>query len=232
VGEAENGAAGNRAPENRAASNRRAAAADGAEVVLLRHGATEWSASGRHTGRTDMPLTADGERQAKAAIRRLAGYRFGLVLSSPLIRARRTAEAVGFSGIGTDPDLQEWDYGGYEGLTTPQIREQHPGWLLWRDGVIKGSAGNGESAADVGARADRVITRIQATLSRGDDVALVSHGHFLRVFTARWLGLGPNAGAHFALDTASVSVLGFEHAERVIRHWNDTGPAARSPRQR
>ena len=193
-----------------------------ARVVLLRHGATEWSASGRHTGRTDVALTADGERQAKHVIRWLAHFEFGLVLSSPLVRARRTAELVGFAGVGIDPDLQEWDYGGDEGLTTAQIRARSPGWSLWRDGVTPGPHETGETALDVGLRADRVIARIEPTLASGNDVALVSHGHFLRVLAARWLGLAPQAGAYFALDTASVSMLGFEHGERVIRHWNET----------
>jgi len=187
-----------------------------AEVVLLRHGETEWSAAGKHTGRTDVALTADGEQQAKLARPKLASYHFGLVLSSPLLRAHRTAELVGLTGIVIDPDLQEWDYGKYEGLTTPQIRERRPGWLLWRDGVEAG-----ETCADVGARADRVIARIGPTLENGDDVALVSHGHFLRTLAARWLGLPPSAGGYFALDTATVSVLGFEHSQPVIRHWNE-----------
>lgn len=192
------------------------------EVVLIRHGSTEWSASGKHTGRTDVPLTEIGEQQAKLIAPKLHCYRFGVVLTSPLVRARRTAELVGLSEAHTEPDLQEWDYGGYEGLTTPQIREDRPGWLLWRDGVIAGPDGNGETASDVARRADSVIARIKPTLESDADVALVSHGHFLRVLAARWLGLTPEAGGYFALDTASLSVLGFEHGEPVIRHWNET----------
>jgi len=184
------------------------------EVVLLRHGETKWSAAGRHTGRTDVPLTARGERQAKAVIPLLKGRRFGLVLASPLQRAARTAEIAGLPGVELDADLQEWDYGAYEGLTTPQIQEQRPGWSLWRDGVA-----GGELIGDVAARADRVIARIRPALDRGD-VAVVAHGHFLRVLAARWVRLDPSCGAHLALDTATVSVLGFEHAEPVIRRWN------------
>lgn len=193
-----------------------------ARVVLLRHGATAWSAAGRHTGRTDVPLTDDGEQQATAARTKLADFRFGLELVSPLSRAARTAELAGLTEAEPEPDLQEWDYGGYEGLTTAQIREQKPGWLLWRDGVVAGPSGNGETAADVATRVDRVIARIVPVLEQGSDVALVSHGHLSRVVAARWLGLAPQAGAFFALDTASISVLGFEHGERVIRHWNET----------
>ena len=184
------------------------------EIVLVRHGETEWSAAGRHTGRTDVPLTAQGERQAKAVIPLLEGREFALVLSSPLQRAVRTAEIAGLPNVELDADLREWDYGGYEGLTTPEIRDRRPGWFLWRDGVP-----DGESLADVGARADRAISRIRRALDDGD-VAVVAHGHFLRVLGARWVRLDPSCGAHLALDTATVSVLGFEHAEPVIRHWN------------
>jgi probable phosphoglycerate mutase len=184
------------------------------EIVLLRHGETAWSAAGRHTGRTDVPLTARGERQAKALSPLLEDRRFGLVLASPLQRAARTAEIAGLRDVQLDADLQEWDYGAYEGLTTAQIRGARPGWFLWRDGVV-----DGEALADVAARADRVIERVRAALDRGD-VAVVAHGHFLRVLAARWVGLDPGCGAHLALDTATVSVLGFEHAEPVIRHWN------------
>lgn len=184
------------------------------EIVLVRHGETEWSASGRHTGRTNVPLTAQGERQAKAVVALLAGHNFALVLSSPLQRAVRTAEIAGLPDVELDPDLQEWDYGAYEGLTTAEIRERRPGWSLWRDGVP-----DGETLQHVAARADRAIARIRQSLDDGD-VAVVAHGHFLRVLGARWVGLDPSCGAHLALDTATVSVLGFEHAEPVIRHWN------------
>ncbi len=194
------------------------------EVLLLRHGETEWSASGRHTGRTDIPLTAHGEAQAKLLRPRVAGRDIGLVLSSPLQRARRTAELAGLTNIEIDPDLMEWDYGGYEGLTSAQIRESHAGWILWREGVITGDAHHpGESVEQVGLRADRVIARALIGLTDSDldgDVALVAHGHVLRVLAARWLGLAPDAGALLALDTASFSVLGFEHELRIIRQWN------------
>jgi broad specificity phosphatase PhoE len=202
------------------------AGAPAREVVLLRHGATEWSASGRHTGRTDVPLTADGERQAALLRPRLAGLSIGLVLASPLQRAQRTAELAGLTGIETDPDLMEWDYGAYEGLTSTQIGEQHSGWVLWRDGVAAGDAEHpGETSADVGHRVDRVIARALAALHDGD-VVLVAHGHLLRVLAARWLGLAADAGAFFGLDTASYSALGFEHGLRVIRRWNVLPPSA------
>jgi broad specificity phosphatase PhoE len=189
-------------------------------LVLLRHGATAWSASGKHTGRTDVPLSDHGERQARLVGSLIADRRFVVVLASPLIRARRTAELAGLHDIGIDPDLQEWDYGGYEGLTTAEIAHDRPGWSLWRDGVIAHADGRpGETAVDVGVRADRVIARALPTLQSGD-VALVSHAHFLRVLAARWLGLAATGGALLALDTASVSVLGFERAERVVRRWN------------
>ncbi len=186
------------------------------EIVLVRHGETEWSAAGRHTGRTDVPLTARGEEQAKAVIPMIEGRDFALVLSSPLQRAARTAEIAGLAAAELDPDLREWDYGDYEGRTTAQIREQRPGWFLWRDGVV-----GGESLADVAARADRVIARVTPALEHGD-VALVAHGHLLRVLAARWVRLDGSYGAHLALDTATVSNLGFEHAEPVIRRWNQT----------
>jgi broad specificity phosphatase PhoE len=190
------------------------------EVLLLRHGATEWSAAGRHTGRTDIPLTADGEVQAERLAPRLASRTIALALSSPLQRARRTAELAGLSDVELDPDLMEYDYGGYEGLTSAEIRESHSGWVLWRDGVPTGDAGHpGETVMDVGHRVDRVIARARIGLAEGD-VVLVAHGHLLRVLAARWLGLGPQEGAFFTLDTASFSALGFEHGLRVIRQWN------------
>jgi broad specificity phosphatase PhoE len=190
------------------------------EVLLLRHGATEWSISGRHTGRTDIPLSPDGEAQAKLLAPRLAGRTIALTLSSPLQRARRTAELAGLTDVELDPDLQEFDYGGYEGLTSAEIRESHSGWVLWRDGVPAGDAEHpGESVVDVGNRVDRVIARARIGLAEGD-VVLVAHGHLLRVLAARWLGLEPQQGAFFALDTASFSALGFEHGFRVIHQWN------------
>jgi broad specificity phosphatase PhoE len=190
------------------------------ELVVLRHGATQWSTAGKHTGRTDVPLSSEGEQQAKLVGALIADRTFALVLASPLRRAVRTAELAGLQHIETDADLVEWDYGGYEGMTTAEIRRVIPGWSLWRDGVTNRSDGDpGERVADVGARADRIIARVLPVLGSGD-VALVSHGHFLRVLAARWLSLPPTDGALLALDTASVSVLGFEHGEHVVRHWN------------
>jgi len=190
------------------------------ELVLLRHGATQWSASGKHTGRTDVPLTSLGEQQAHRMASLIADRRFALVLASPLQRAQETTRLAGLTQVETDGNLVEWDYGGYEGLTTAQIRALLPGWSLWRDGVPAGADGQpGETAADVGGRADRVLARVLPVLGRGD-VALVSHGHFLRVLAARWLSLPPTGGALLALDTGSVSVLGFEHGAHVVRHWN------------
>ncbi|MBB5082386.1 histidine phosphatase family protein [Nonomuraea endophytica] len=188
------------------------------ELLLLRHGETEWSKNGRHTGRTDLPLTTHGEGQAAALAPLVKGNGFDLVLVSPAQRARRTAELAGLTDYEVDPDLWEWDYGGYEGITTATIRETRPGWYLWRDGVIPGDAEHpGESAAQVGARADRVIARAKAA---DGEVALVAHGHFLRVLAARWLGLPPEDGRLFRLDTGTYSKLGFEHAEPVVLNWN------------
>ncbi len=185
-------------------------------VTLVRHGETAWSASGKHTGRTDIPLTAVGERKAAALHDRLAGQRFDRVFTSPLQRAARTCALAGFGDRAvTDSDLLEWDYGDYEGHTTHEILAERPGWLIFRDGCP-----NGEAAVDVGARVDRVIARLRAA----DDHAIVfSSAHVLRVLTARWLGLQPADGRFFLLDTASVSVLGAEHddpGEPVIRLWN------------
>ncbi|WP_188193046.1 histidine phosphatase family protein [Nonomuraea sp. SYSU D8015] len=188
------------------------------EMLLLRHGQTEWSKAGKHTGRTDLPLTEHGEEEARALAPLVKERTFDLVLVSPAQRARRTAELAGLADYEVDADLWEWDYGGYEGITTPTIRETRPGWYLWRDGVIPGDAEHpGESAAQVGARADRVIARARAA---GGRVALVAHGHFLRVLAARWLGLEPADGRLLKLDTGTYSRLGFEHAEPVLLAWN------------
>ncbi|MCG5212103.1 histidine phosphatase family protein [Streptosporangium sp. KLBMP 9127] len=192
------------------------------DMMLLRHGETEWSRDGRHTGLTDIPLTARGEGQARALAPLVGDRRFGTVLVSPAQRAARTAELAGFTEYDTDADLWEWDYGGYEGVTTRQIRVNRPGWYLWRDGVIPGDADHpGESAADVGERADKVIARARAC---DGTVALVAHGHFLRVLAARWLGLPPTDGRLLRLDTGTYSALGFEHANPVILHWNSPVP--------
>jgi broad specificity phosphatase PhoE len=195
------------------------------DLVLLRHGETEWSRSGRHTGRTDVPLTRHGERCAAMLAPVLAGRDIAATFTSPAQRASRTAYLAGLAGAKPDPDLWEWDYGGYEGMTTAQIRRSRPGWYLWRDGVIPGGAGHpGETARQVGARADRVLARARPLLD-GGDVVLVAHGHVLRVLTARWLRLGPSDGRLFRLDTGTVSTLGHEHGEPVIASWN-VPPAA------
>ena len=193
------------------------------ELILLRHGETEWSQAGKHTGRTDIPLTAHGKAIAAALAPTFAGHQFAAVFTSPAERAVQTAElALGSAAASAkvDPDLWEWDYGGYEGLTTAQIQQQHPGWYLWQDGVIPGDADHpGETVAAVGARTDRVLFRVRPLLADGD-VVLVAHGHVLRVLTARWLGLDPVGGKLFRLDTGTVSTLATEHDEPVICTWN------------
>jgi probable phosphoglycerate mutase len=190
------------------------------DLILLRHGETEWSKAGSHTGRTDVPLTPAGEAAAAALAPLLARREIVAAFSSPAQRAARTAELAGLTDVKQDPDLWEWDYGGYEGLTTPQIREQRPGWYLWRDGVIPGDAAHpGETVQQVGERADRVLARAEPLLAEGD-VALVAHGHVLRVLTARWLQLQPSDGKLFRLDTGTVSTLGHEREQPVILSWN------------
>ena len=194
------------------------------ELILLRHGETAWSRDHRHTGRTDVPLTLQGVADAEALapmVRRLiAGDRLVAVFASPAQRAQRTAELAGLTVTKTDPDLWEWDYGGYEGITTAEIQRDWPGWSLWRDGVIPGDAAHpGETIGEVGARVDRVLKRAEPLLADGD-VALVAHGHVLRVLTARWLGLPPAGGRMFRLDTGTVSTLGTEHDDPVIASWN------------
>jgi broad specificity phosphatase PhoE len=180
----------------------------------MRHGTTEWSESGRHTGRTDLPLTTEGEAEARRLGDLLAGRPFALVLVSPLARARRTCELAGYGGRAeTTADLIEFDYGDYEGLTTEQIRTTAPGWTIWT-----GSCPGGESLEQVAARADRVVERIRA-LPAGD-VALFAHGHILRVLAARWCDLDPAEGRCFSLDTARLSVLGWEHEYPTLRQWN------------
>ncbi|WP_435212905.1 histidine phosphatase family protein [Streptomyces sp. bgisy034] len=183
-------------------------------------GQTEWSRSGQHTSFTDLPLTQEGEEQAKSLAPLLSGRTFALALTSPLIRAVRTAELAGVAGAVPDPDLHEWDYGGYEGVTTVDIHRTRPDWCLWTDGVAPGPADHpGESPAEVGARADRVLARVAAALPDGD-VVLVAHGHFLRVVTARGLGLAPADGRLFQLATGTVSRLSTEHGRPVIAEWN------------
>jgi broad specificity phosphatase PhoE len=196
------------------------------QLILLRHGETGWSASGRHTGRTDIPLTARGAAAAAALAPALAKLEIRAVFTSPAARALRTAELAGLRDAKIEPDLWEWDYGGYEGRTTADIRTGRPGWYLWRDGVIPGDAGHpGETIAQVAARADAVLRRVRPLLAQGD-VALVSHGHLLRVLTARWLGLDPAFGRLFRLDTGTLSSLGTEHSQPVICSWNVPPPRA------
>ncbi len=197
------------------------------EAVLVRHAETEWSRNGRHTGRTDIPLTDAGRAAARALRERLAAWSFGLVLVSPATRALETCELCGLDGQAqVREDLLEWDYGEYEGLTTPQIREQRPDWFLWRDGCP-----GGESAPEVGARADRVIAELRAA---GGEMAVFSHGHMLRVLGARWTELAPENGARLGLSTGAICVLGLERETAVIARWNDTAslrpPPMRAPR--
>jgi broad specificity phosphatase PhoE len=190
------------------------------ELILLRHGETEWSRDHRHTGRTDIPLTTKGEAAAAALAPAVAAYHVLAAFTSPAKRAVRTAELAGLPGAEQDPDLQEWDYGGYEGMTTEQIRAQRPGWYQWRDGVIPGDAAHpGETVQQVGDRADAVLARVRPLLDEGN-VALVAHGHLLRVLTARWLRLEPAKGCLFRLDTGTLCTLGTEHDEPVITSWN------------
>jgi probable phosphoglycerate mutase len=190
------------------------------DLILVRHGETEWSRDGKHTGRTDIPLTPAGEAAAAALAPMLARRDITAVFTSPARRAVATAALAGLDNAKVDPDLWEWDYGGYEGLTTAQIRERRPGWYLWRDGVIPGDAEHpGETVDQVGQRADRVLSRVAPLLDSGD-VALVAHGHVLRVLTARYLRLEPTAGRLFRLDTGTISTLDTEHDEPVMVFWN------------
>jgi broad specificity phosphatase PhoE len=199
------------------------------DLILLRHGETEWSRDGRHTGRTDVPLTSAGEAAATSLVPALAGRDIAAVFASPAQRAVRTAELAGLGGAKPDPDLQEWDYGGYEGMTTAQIRAGRPGWYLWRDGVVPGDGEHpGEAVEQVGARADAVLDRVRPLLGDGE-VVLVSHAHLLRVLTARWLGLEPAGGRLFRLDTGTLSTLGTEHDYPVVLTWNVPVSAAGSP---
>jgi len=186
------------------------------QIYLLRHGETAWSLSGQHTGRTDLPLTENGELRASRLHARLQGIKFDQVLTSPLQRARRTCELAGFGAAArADPDLQEWDYGDYEGRTTADIRTQHPGWDVFVDGCP-----HGESVEQISQRADRVVRTLR-TLD--GTVAVFSHGQFLRALAVRWIGLSVREGRHLALDTASISILGYEHVDQdnpAISLWN------------
>jgi broad specificity phosphatase PhoE len=205
------------------------------DLILLRHGETEWSRLGKHTGRTDIPLTPRGEAAAASLAPLLANRNIAAVFTSPAKRAIRTAElALGSLAFKPDPDLWEWDYGGYEGMTTPEIQQYRPGWYIWRDGVIPGDTDPdgtdhpGETVANVGERTDRVLARARPLLPDGD-VVLVAHGHSLRILAARWLGLEPAGGRLFRLDTGTLSALGTEHDEPVILSWNVPGRSPRLP---
>jgi broad specificity phosphatase PhoE len=188
------------------------------QVVLVRHGETEWSRDGRHTGKTDVPLTPAGREQARVVRPELTGRTFTLVLTSPLQRALETCRLAGFEAQArVRPELAEWDYGRYEGLTSKQIAASNPHWSLWRDG-----GPGGETPTDVGRRADSVIGEIREVTG---NVLIFAHGHILRVLTARWLAEPAAGGRHYALQTASLSVLGYEHEEPVIQHWNRPPPA-------
>lgn len=196
---------------------------------LCRHGETEWSRSGRHTGTSDLDITEVGAREAALAGSVLRGERLGLVLTSPLRRAQETARLAGFPDAEVEPDAVEWDYGDYEGLTTAEVRERAPDWTIWH-----GHVPGGERAGDVGARADRVVARVRAA---GVPALLFSHGHFLRVLAARWLGLPPARGESLKLDTATVSQLGWEREAPAVVRWNlrpsepatGAGPAGTAP---
>jgi broad specificity phosphatase PhoE len=190
------------------------------KVILIRHGETEWSLCGRHTSTTDIPLTTAGEQRAASLQPFLSHHQFGLVLCSPRLRARRTCELAGFTEKAeTIPDLAEWNYGDYEGLTTPEIQKSVPGWTVFTQ-----PCPNGETAADVAARVDRVIARIREA---GCDALLVGHSHSLRVLTARWLALDPLAARFFQLKTGTWSQLGYEHGAPVLEVWSASPAIAR-----
>lgn len=191
--------------------------ATASELWLVRHGETEWSRDGRHTSTTDLPLTARGEQVARSLAVQLRGDSFDLVLSSPLLRARRTAELAGFPGASNDEDLREWGYGDYEGRTTEQIREHVPGWTVWSH-----PCPGGESAVQVARRLDRVVARVREVQGR---VLVFAHGHAGRALTARWLGQPVTFGRFFQLDTATVSTLGYERETPVLSRWNSSGIA-------
>lgn len=195
------------------------------DLLLVRHGETEWSRSGQHTSWTDLPLTDRGRAQAREVVPLLRAERIDTVFVSPLKRARETAELAGLAerhDVRIDADLSEWDYGAYEGVTTAEIHRTRPDWFLFTDGVAPGPPEHpGESPEEVGARADRMLARVRAAAANAEGgVALVAHGHFLRVLTARWLGLPPSAGAFFQLGTGTLSRLGTEHERPVVAAWN------------
>ncbi|MGY1581154.1 histidine phosphatase family protein [Streptomyces sp. MN13] len=192
------------------------------DLFLVRHGETEWSRSGRHTGSTDVPLTEHGREEARRLVPLIRSHRIGAAFVSPLQRARETAELIGLQGVRVDADLREWDYGAYEGVTTVEIQRERPGWFLFRDGVAPGPAARpGETPEQVGERADRMLGKVDAALANTEGaVVLVAHGHILRVLTARRLGLPPHDGALFQLATGALCRLGTEHGRPVIAGWN------------
>lgn len=190
---------------------------DQPKLVVVRHGETGWSKDGRHTGRTDVPLLESGRSQARSLASRLAGRTFSLVLTSPLQRASLTCQLAGFGTRAEEADdLVEWDYGEYEGRTTEEIRQQRPGWTLFGDGVP-----GGESANDVGRRADRIVERVRA---QAGDVLCFAHGHVLRVLAARWIGLPPMGGSLWRCEAGSIGELGWEREVPVIARWNEPSP--------
>ncbi|MEG3626825.1 histidine phosphatase family protein [Streptomyces poriticola] len=197
------------------------------DLFLVRHGETEWSRSGRHTGWTDVPLTEHGRDEARRLVPLIRSHRIGAAFVSPLRRARETAELIGLHEPRVDADLREWDYGGYEGITTVEIHRTRPDWFLFRDGVPPGPPEHpGETPEQVGERADRVLARADAAFANTEGaVVLVAHGHFLRVLTARRLGLPASAGALFQLATGTLCRLGTEHGRPVIAGWNVRPPA-------
>lgn len=193
------------------------------EIVLVRHGETEWTITGRHTSRTDISLATHGEEQARTLKNVLGNRHFGLVLTSPRRRSIQTSAIAGFPFAGTDLNLADWDYGVYEEFTTPQISAVDiDEWDLWRDGIQLTPDGIGEHADDIVRRTQSIIRRARVTLSRGEDVLLFSHGHYLRALAAIWIGAPLRMGASFVLDNASISALGFEHRNQVIRYWNQS----------
>ncbi|AOW89791.1 MULTISPECIES: histidine phosphatase family protein [Streptomyces] len=197
------------------------------DLFLVRHGETEWSRSGRHTGLTDVPLTEKGREQARSLVPLIRSHRIGAAFVSPFQRARETAELIGLHDVRVEPDLHEWDYGGYEGVTTVEIHRTRPEWFLFTDGVAPGPPEHpGETPEQVGERADRVLATAEAALNNTEGcVVLVAHGHFLRVLTARHLGLPPSHGALFQLGTGTLCRLGTEHGRPVIAAWNVRPPS-------
>ncbi|MBD0422118.1 histidine phosphatase family protein [Streptomyces sp. NPDC052309] len=197
------------------------------DLFLVRHGETEWSRSGRHTGLTDVPLTEHGRDEARGLVPLIRSHRIGAAFVSPSQRARETAELIGLHGFRVDADLHEWDYGGYEGVTTVEIHRTRPDWFLFTDGVVPGPPDHpGETPEQVGERADRMLGKVEAALANTEGcVVLVAHGHFLRVLTARHLGLPASHGALFQMATGTLSRLGTEHGRPVISAWNVRPPA-------